>query len=108
MAEEEKKSAGKNIGMGILCYLGILLLIPLLTDAKNESFVKFHLKQGIVLLIAGVAIGIISSVPVIGWIVGFVGGIVLFVVWLMGIIAVASGEEKELPIIGKYGSNFKF
>lgn len=108
MAEETKPSGGKNIGMAVLCYLGILLIIPLLTDAKNEAFVKYHLKQGIVLLIAGVAIGVISWIPVIGWLVGMVGGIVMFVLWLMGIIAAASGEEKELPIIGKYASNFKF
>jgi uncharacterized membrane protein len=104
---EETKSSDKNIGMGILCYLGILLIIPLLTDAKNEAFIKFHLKQGIVLLIAGVAIGIISWIPIIGWLVSFVGGIAIFILWLMGIIAVASGEEKELPVIGKYGANFK-
>ena len=98
----------KNIGMGVLCYLGILILVPLLTYAKNEAFVKFHLKQGIVLIIASIAISVVNIIPVIGQIISILGGVVVFVLWIMGIINATGGQEKELPIIGKYGSNFKF
>ncbi|MFH1910374.1 MAG: hypothetical protein ABIJ72_04305 [bacterium] len=96
----------KNIGMAVLCYLGILILVPLLTDAKNDAFVKFHLKQGIVLIIASIAISVINIIPIIGQLISIVGGLIVFVLWIMGIINAAGGQEKELPIIGKYGSNF--
>ena len=70
MGEEklEQKPKENNVLMGVLCYLGILVLIPLLTDAKNEAFVRFHIKQGIVLLITGVVAGFVAGIiPVIGW-----------------------------------------
>ena len=109
MAEEETKtpapssSGQKNIGMGVLCYLGILVLIPFLTDAKNEPFVKFHIKQGLVLLIAEVIVGVISWIPFVGWILG----LFVFVLWIIGIVNVASGKETPLPVIGQLGEGFK-
>lgn len=104
MAEEAPK---KNVGMGVLCYLGILVLIPLLTDAKNDPFVKFHIKQGLVLLIFAIAINLVAVIPVLGWLVGFVGWIASIVFMIMGIINVVNGQEKELPWIGQYAKSFK-
>jgi uncharacterized membrane protein len=105
MAEETKPNSSgssKNIGMAILCYIGILVLVPLLTDAKNDSFVKFHIKQGLVLLIVEIIAGAISWIPVIGWLLG----IGVFIVWLIGIINAASGKEEKLPVIGQFGDKF--
>jgi len=92
----------KNIGMAVICYIWILVLIPLLTDAKNDPFVKFHVKQGLVLLIVSIVVGAISWIPIVGWILG----IGVFVIWLIGIVNAASGKEQELPIIGKWGNSF--
>ena len=44
----------KNTLMAVLAYLGILILVPFLTDAKKDPFVKFHLKQGVALIIVEV------------------------------------------------------
>ena len=84
----------------ILAYLGILFLVGLIA-APNEPDVKFHVNQGIVLCLLEVAIGIISVIPIIGWIIGFVGSIFCLVLAIMGIIAASKGEQKELPLIGK-------
>jgi len=104
MAEETKT---KNVGMGVLCYLGILVLIPLLTEAKDDPFVKFHIKQGLVLLIFAVIINVVLVIPVLGWIIGAVGWIITVYLMIVGIINVVNGEEKQLPILGQYGENFK-
>ena len=96
----------KNIGMAVLCYIGILVLIPLLTDAKNEAFVKFHIKQGLTLLIFDIIISVISAIPVLGWIIGIVGSILILVLFIMGLINAAGGVEKPLPIIGQYADKF--
>ncbi len=110
MAEGEgtpkASSDGKNVGMAILCYLGILVLIPLLTDAKNDPFVKFHIKQGLVLLITGVILGVISPVPVIGWLVGALGSLFILILVIMGIVNAAAGKEEKLPVIGQYADKF--
>lgn len=107
MAEETKtpapSSGQKNVGMAVLCYFGILVLIPFLTDAKNDPFVKFHIKQGLILLIAGVIAGVVSWIPFVGWILG----IFVFVLFIIGIVNAASGKEARLPIIGQLGEGFK-
>ena len=41
-----------NTGMAVVAYL--IFFIPLLTDAKDDPYVKFHTKQGVVLFIAWV------------------------------------------------------
>lgn len=101
---EEK---GKNTGMGVLCYLGILVLIPLLTEAKNDPFVKFHIKQGLVLLIVEVIAGVASSIPIIGWIAAPFLGIIIFILFIIGLVNVLGGKEVALPVIGQYGEKIK-
>ncbi len=98
----------QNTGMAILCYLSVLVIIPLLTDAKNDPFVKFHIKQGLALLIFEVIGSFVWIVPVLGWLVGFIVWILTVVFFIMGIVNAVSGKEKELPLIGRMAENFNF
>jgi len=98
---------GKNILMAVLCYLGILILVPLLTEAKKDPFVKFHIKQGLILIIAMIINFFISMVPIIGWVVGSIVWLIILVIWLIGLINVISGKESKLLIIGGYGDRLK-
>lgn len=97
----------KNITMAVLAY--IVFFVPLLTSAKNDPFVKFHVKQGLVLLITGLICGIIIDVlPGVTLIIAPVLDIALLVLTILGISNASKGKEKELPIIGKYAKEFKF
>ncbi len=105
---EAKKAQEKdlNIGMAVLAY--ILFFIPLLTDAKDDPYVKFHVKQGIVLFISWVAIGIFRMIPVLGW--SFITSMLyagVLVLMLIGVINALQGSKKELPIIGQYALKIK-
>jgi uncharacterized membrane protein len=104
MAKES--SAKKNTGMAVVAYL--LFFVPLLTDAKNDPFVKFHVKQAIILLIGWLVSVIIGQVPVLGWTISFVMGVGILILLLMGIINALNGEEKPLPIIGQYAEKLNF
>ena len=99
----ENKSQSSNTLMAVLCYFGILVLIPLLTDAKNDPFVKYHIKQWLVLLIVYVICAFILWVPIIGWILS----VILFILFLMGVINAATGKQSPLPIIGQYADKIK-
>lgn len=90
---------------GILSYLSILVLIPLVVG--KTQFVKFHANQGLVLAIIevvfGALIGILARIPVVGVIVGIVGGLfelVCLLLAILGIVSVVNGETKDLPVIG--------
>lgn len=96
--KEDKKAPENNVAMGVLCYLGILVLIPLLTDAKNDAFVKYHIKQGLVLLIFWIVASFIFWLPVIGQLLWL--GVVILVI--LGIINVVNGKQQPLPLIGQF------
>lgn len=108
MAEEEKKETKKegSNGIAVLSYIGILFLIPLLTN-KDDEFVQFHAKQGLVLFIAEVATAFIAWIPMIGWIIGLVAWLLWLVLSIMGIVNVLGGKKVELPVIGQFAKKFK-
>lgn len=101
-------SNNNNSLMAILAYLGILVVVPFLTDAKSDPFVKFHIKQGLVLLIVELVGTFIYSIPIIG---GLLGNVIWVgsVIWvIIGIMNVTAGKTKELPLIGKYSKYINF
>lgn len=90
--------------MGVLSYLGILCLIPYFVKDQS-SFVRFHALRGLNLflleVIAGVASSIIAFIlPGLGSLIGWIASVAGLVFSIIGIINVANGDEKELPIIG--------
>ena len=104
-ADYTKEDIDKNKVMGVLAYLGLLVLVPLLA-AKDSKFARFHSNQGLVLLIAevicSVLSGILSLIPF--WLIRlpiYLVQIALFVLAIIGIVNAASGKAKELPLIGK-------
>lgn len=106
--QESPKSAPKekNTGMAIVAY--ILFFIPLLTDAKNDPFVKYHVKQGLVLFIGEVIVWIIGSI--LPWGLHVITQLLdlgLFILMIIGVLNAAQGKQKPLPLIGKFGDQFK-
>lgn len=90
-------SAGTNKLMGILAYLGVLVLIPLLM-ARNDKFVRFHVNQGLILLICGIVISFAGGILPFLWVLY----IATFVLMVIGIINVVKGETKKLPLVGNF------
>ena len=92
--------AADNKLISILCYFGILFLIPYLTKPESP-FVKFHSNQGLVLFLLALVSGAVGKIPILGWIVGAVCGVFVFVCFILGIVNVCNGDMKKLPIIGE-------
>ena len=80
--------------------IGIVALIAILIEPyKSEKFVRHHAVQALGLWVAGLVLGIVSQVPIIGWIIGAVGWVALVVVAIMGAIKSFQGEWWEVPLI---------
>ena len=73
--------------MGYLCYLGPLLLIPLLARPKSR-FLRYHCNQGLLLLIFAVLIGIAGGIATLVWLV-------------QGFMNVSRGLRRPLSFIGE-------
>ncbi|MEK6868293.1 MAG: DUF4870 domain-containing protein [Nanoarchaeota archaeon] len=95
------KPNGEQIVFGILAYLGILVLIPLLVK-KDDDFVHFHAKQGLVMLIIWIAVWIVAMVPYIGWVLGPLLWLIVAIVSLIAIVKVLMGEKWEIPVVSTY------
>ena len=109
----DQNEVRQNKGMGVLSYLGILVLIPLLAGDKRSEYVKHHANQGLVLFILSSLVDLVEGEWVWGLhsIIHFGGGIfswifdilglAFLVLMVMGIVAACRGERRELPLIGK-------
>lgn len=87
----------------IICYITwIGLLIAVICGDKNDPLFKNHLNNALIILISGVILGFVAIIPVLGWLVVLAGEIFLLVCAIMGIIAAANNETKELPLIGQF------
>lgn len=95
-----KEAKALNTGMAVVAY--ILFFVPLLTEDKNDPFVKYHVKQGLVLFIAAVANMIFAMVPFIGWMLAPLISIGLLILVIVGILNAVNGEQKPLPVLGQY------
>ena len=118
----------KEIQDGKLCAVlsyFVIGIIWFLVDEKmkKNSYVSFHVKQALVLLIFSIALGIANAIlsVILGLLAMMTLGlasILMFiptlisliplVLWIFGIVYSAQGTEKELPVIGQYGDKFNF
>lgn len=98
--------AQKNTGMAVVAY--ILFFIPLLTDAKNDPFVKFHVKQGLLLFIGWIIVWVLGMITWRLWSVLWILDLGLLVLLILGIINALNGKQEPLPIVGKFADSFKF
>lgn len=106
-SEFDKKDIEDNSVMGLLAYLWILWLVPLLA-AKDSKFARFHANQGLVLFIleaiGGTVLGCLTWIPYVGIVFTIllsIFGLLCLILMIIGIINAVQGQAKELPLIGK-------
>lgn len=110
-SEFDSEDIKKNKVISIFSYIWILFLVPMFA-AKDSKFARFHANQGLVLFIIETAIVVLQKVfaalfgpifllGVLVSIVFWLADIVTLALTIIGIINVAQGKAKQLPIIGK-------
>ena len=75
-------------------------VIALLKRDKDDSLVRRHLNQGLVLNIAGIVSSFLTGQSGLIGKIGDLLGIVILVLWIMGIYRAAKMREDPLPLIG--------
>ena len=89
---------------GLLCYVagwvsGIIFLIL----EKENQFVRFHAVQSIVVSGAyTVAVIVLSFIPVIGWVIGWLLGVGAFILWIILMFKAYQGQKYKLPWAGNF------
>ena len=111
----EQPKGGNDVeqakGTAWLSYLGLLWLIPMLT-LKENTYAKWHVKQGIVLDIYTVGVMLVAgilSVIIIGAIIGPIALIIILVFRIIGIVKAIGGDYWKCPLgVSALAEKFKF
>ena len=84
--------------MAALSYLGVLCFVPLLTS-RDDEFVNFHAKQGLVIWMWSVIALFTLYIPVLGkWVFGLSSMCVL-AFSVMGLVSVLFQRAWKLPVV---------
>jgi len=106
MSEQQGKTSmglEPNVA-GLLCYVvgwvtGLIFLIM----EKENQFVRFHAMQSIAVFGAiTVADIILRFIPIIGWIIAWLIGILAFVLWIILMLEAYRGQKYKLPWAGDF------
>lgn len=101
------KKENKTV-MGVLSYLGPLVIISYAV-AKDDPFVKFHIKQGLVLLVIEVVLWVLGTMFFWQlWALTQLINLAVLILTIIGIMNVVNGKEKELPVVGQFSHYFSF
>jgi len=107
MEQKTSRTNNSDLIFGILCYLGILWIIPLLANKKNEFF-RLHLAQGLVVLILEVILWILGRIPLIRFVAGwfwFLPGLIS----VLAIIMMLTGDTMyHVPAVYDISTSFRF
>ncbi|MDO8592704.1 MAG: hypothetical protein Q7R92_02945 [bacterium] len=80
----------KNKSAAALSYVWILFLIPLL-GKKHSKFCQFHAKQGLILFL----LSFVAWFPLVGWLIG----LAVIVISVMGIVKCLNGAWWKIPYL---------
>lgn len=102
---EETRAGGFDAKtIAIIAYLTLIGLVIafLMNNEKKDPFASYHIKQSLGLTVAGLALMIVGMVPILGWLISFLGSIFLLVLWVIGLVNAINLKEKPVPLLGKY------
>lgn len=80
----------------IISYFAVLLFLSY-GFIRNDEFIKYHLKQGIVMFVLAMLIVFTFWIPVAGW----VCLMAYLVIWFTGVINALTGKCEPVPVVGK-------
>ncbi len=103
---DKEKGSGQGsdntVLFSVLAYLSLLWLVGLLADKENPV-VKFHVNQGIILFIAEIILGVVTSIlaliPVVRLFV-WVLNLIPLALAIIGILNAVNKKQQPLPVIG--------
>jgi len=99
--------ASEDKTVAILSYITLIgfIVAIVIHSNKKTKLGSFHLRQVLGLIISGFAFGVVAFVlafiPIIGWLAIMLIWLGFFVLWLMGLIAAATGQMKPVPVLGE-------
>ncbi len=110
---KSKKEGKTSLGLqenieALLCYLftwitGIIFFLL----EKKSKFVKFHAMQSIITFLGLTIISLIFGwIPIIGWAITGLIGLISLILWIILMIEAYRGEKYKLPLVGEIAEKY--
>lgn len=100
---ETNTQASEDKTIAIIAYITIIGLIIafVMNKDKKEVFGAYHIKQSLGLCLSAIALFVIGMVPLLGWLISFLGSIFLLILWVMGLLNALNNKMEPVPVLGK-------
>jgi len=87
---------------GLLCYvLGWVSGLVFFLIEKKNKFVRFHALQSIIVFgVLTLASIVLTWIPIIGWVIGWIIWVLAIVLWILLMVKAYQGEKFKLPWAG--------
>jgi uncharacterized membrane protein len=76
------------------------IIALIVNSSKKEEMASFYIRQNLGFIIGWLALTVLRVLPIVGPVIWAVGGILLFVGWLMSLIWSIQGEQRAVPWLG--------
>jgi len=94
---EEIKYNPDNLTMGVVACIPFVGLILMFVE-KKDLFVRYHATQFAFLNV----IYILWIIPVLGWILGGIFGLLSLVLFVLGLLKTSKGERFDIPYLSEW------
>lgn len=89
--------------LAVMSYLGVLSLVPLVMN-REDPYVQFHARQGVVLWMWEVLAIYTLLVPAVGSFFFRFSSVACLILSVMGVLSVLLGRAWKFPIIGEWSA----
>lgn len=105
--QQEQTQSQSNSGnegnakvVAIVSYLGLIgWIIAIIVHGNGKtSLGAYHLRQSLGIMLTGLVGSLVFWIPIVGWALA----IGLLVFWILGLISAVNGQEKPVPVLGKF------
>jgi len=99
----ENQTVNEGKTAAIIAYITIFgtIIAYILNAGKKNSLASFHIRQMIGLFLLSMVNKYVVY-DMLGATAGWIFGVFLFFLWMVGFIGAIQGEEKEAPFVGEY------
>lgn len=100
---ETNQSSDTSLSIATIAYITVvgLIIAFVMNKEKKDEFANYHIRQSLGLALTGLALGIISLIPFLGWIIYIVGILVLLYMWILGLMNAINKKEQPVPFLGE-------
>jgi uncharacterized membrane protein len=77
-------------------------IVALIINMNNkEELASYYIKQNLGIIIMAIALRVLTVIPIFGTVLWILGGLLVFVFWLMSLLWSIQGEMKPIPLLGE-------